>query len=95
MSSQKLREALEEMVRCAQKQNWRDNYPSAMEKAHAALEATKSEPGEPVRKPELAGYFSFCEDKQKWLQQKSKGAEFNHLFTPLYAMRDKAEGGAA
>ena len=49
---------------------------------------------EAVRKPELVGYFSFCEDKQKWLQQKSKGAEFNHLFTALYVMRAQAgEGG--
>lgn len=33
---------------------------------------------------EMAGYFSYCHDKEKWLQQKSKGAEFNHLFTKLY-----------
>lgn len=52
MSNQLLREALEEMVRCAQKQNWRDNYPSAMDKAYAALEATKetqSAAGEPTK----------------------------------------------
>lgn len=34
--------------------------------------------GEPV------GMFSYCHDKEKWLQQKSQGAEFNHLFTRLY-----------
>lgn len=67
--------------------------------ALAALVTQPASPADPygdeeMRKPDLVGYFSFCEDKQKWLQQKPKGAEFNHLFTPLYAIRDQAgEGG--
>ena len=34
--------------------------------------------------PEPVGYFTFCEDKKKWMQGKPKGPEFLHLFTALY-----------
>lgn len=43
-------------------------------------------PAEDVRAvgDEPVGYFTFCHDKNRWVQGKPKGPEFIHLFTPLY-----------
>lgn len=48
------------------------------------IRAIKPDAKEPVCPPEPVGMFAYCEDKKKWLQQKPKGPEFSHLFTPLY-----------
>jgi len=40
---------------------------------------------------EPAGYFTFCHDKNKWLQGKPKGPEFLHLFTLLYTHADPGQ----
>ena len=40
---------------------------------------------------EAVGYFSFCHDKKKWIQQKLKGPEFAHLLTQLYTHADDGE----
>lgn len=63
----------------ARLENVRDIQPQKQESTESPARGAESG-------LELAGYFSFCHDKEKWLQQKSEGAEFNHLFTPLYAM---------
>lgn len=84
---------LRDGVKCFSFEEYSEAYklPEGLHYLYAAPPAAARR-DEAVREPELAGYFSFCEDKQKWLQQKSKGAEFNHLFTPLYAMRAQGDG---
>ncbi len=104
MSNQLLREALEEMVRCAQKQNWRDNYPSAMAKAYAALDATKeAQPaaGEQVAPKEVGEVIVTLRDGMKCFAFEEYSEAYNlpeglhHLYTSAppaaahEAVRDK------